>query len=30
MENLTAEEVARLRATYEPLTQSVRELVDAT
>jgi acyl-coenzyme A thioesterase PaaI-like protein len=30
VENLTAEEVARLRATYEPLTQSVRELVDAT
>ena len=30
MENLTAEEVAQLRATYEPLTQSVRELVDAT
>ncbi|MDT5323345.1 MAG: hypothetical protein QOF25_497, partial [Mycobacterium sp.] len=30
VENLTAEEVARLRALYEPLTQSVRELVDAT
>jgi acyl-coenzyme A thioesterase PaaI-like protein len=30
VENLTAEEVARLRATYEPLTQSVRDLVDAT
>jgi acyl-coenzyme A thioesterase PaaI-like protein len=30
VENLTAEEVARLRATYEPLTQSVRELIDAT
>jgi acyl-coenzyme A thioesterase PaaI-like protein len=30
VENLTAEEVARLRAVYEPLTQSVRELVDAT
>ena len=30
MENLTAEEVARLRETYEPLTQSVRDLVDAT
>jgi acyl-coenzyme A thioesterase PaaI-like protein len=30
VENLTAEEVAQLRATYEPLTQSVRDLVDAT
>jgi acyl-coenzyme A thioesterase PaaI-like protein len=30
VENLTAEEVARLRAVYEPLTQSVRELIDAT
>jgi acyl-coenzyme A thioesterase PaaI-like protein len=30
VENLTAEEVAGLRATFEPLTQSVRELVDAT
>jgi acyl-coenzyme A thioesterase PaaI-like protein len=30
VENLSAEEVARLRATYEPLTQSVRELIDAT
>jgi acyl-coenzyme A thioesterase PaaI-like protein len=30
VENLTAEEVARMRAVYEPLTQSVRELVDAT
>jgi acyl-coenzyme A thioesterase PaaI-like protein len=30
VENLTAEEVARLRTVYEPLTQSVRELVDAT
>jgi len=29
-ENLTADEVARLRAVYEPLTQSVRELIDAT
>jgi len=28
-ENLSAEEVARLRGIYEPLTQSVRELVDA-
>jgi acyl-coenzyme A thioesterase PaaI-like protein len=30
VENLTAEEVARLRAIYEPLTHSVRDLVDAT
>jgi acyl-coenzyme A thioesterase PaaI-like protein len=30
VEDLTAEEVARLRAVYEPLTQSVRELIDAT
>jgi acyl-coenzyme A thioesterase PaaI-like protein len=30
VENLSTEEVARLRAVYEPLTQSVRELVDAT
>ena len=29
-ENLTADEVATLRAIYEPLTQSVRELIDAT
>ncbi len=29
-ENLSADEVARLRAVYEPLTQSVRELIDAT
>ena len=29
-ENLTTDEVATLRATYEPLTQSVRELIDAT
>lgn len=29
-QNLSAEEVARLRAVYEPLTESVRELVDAT
>lgn len=28
--NLSADEVARLRAIYEPLTQSVRELIDAT
>ncbi|CAM5699617.1 PaaI family thioesterase [Mycolicibacterium aubagnense] len=27
---LSADEVARLRAIYEPLTQSVRELIDAT
>jgi acyl-coenzyme A thioesterase PaaI-like protein len=30
VENLTAEDVKRLRAIYEPLTQSVRELIDAT
>jgi acyl-coenzyme A thioesterase PaaI-like protein len=30
LENLTAEEVTRLRAVYEPLTQSVRDLIDAT
>ncbi len=30
VENLTAEEVARMRAIYEPLTQSVRDLIDAT
>lgn len=29
-ENLSADEVARLRNLYEPLTQSVRELIDAT
>lgn len=29
-ENLSADEVARLRGIYEPLTQSVRELIDAT
>lgn len=28
--NITAEDVERLRAIYEPLTQSVRELIDAT
>ncbi len=28
--NVTAEDVERLRAIYEPLTQSVRELIDAT
>jgi acyl-coenzyme A thioesterase PaaI-like protein len=30
LENLGADEVARLRAVYEPLTESVRELIDAT
>jgi acyl-coenzyme A thioesterase PaaI-like protein len=30
LENLSAEDVARLRAIYEPLTESVRELIDAT
>ncbi|WP_328356601.1 PaaI family thioesterase [Mycobacterium sp. NBC_00419] len=30
VEDIPAEEVARLRAIYEPLTESVRELVDAT
>jgi acyl-coenzyme A thioesterase PaaI-like protein len=30
LENLTADEVERLRAVYEPLTESVRELIDAT
>ena len=30
IENLDAEEVERLRLVYEPLTQSVRELIDAT
>lgn len=29
-ENLSADEVARLRNLYEPLTQSVRELIEAT
>jgi hypothetical protein len=29
-ENLTADDVARLRAMYEPLTESVRALIDAT
>lgn len=29
-QDLSADEVARLRAVYEPLTQSVRELIDAT
>ena len=30
LENISAEEVERLRAVYEPLAQSVRELIDAT
>jgi acyl-coenzyme A thioesterase PaaI-like protein len=30
MENISAADVERLRAIYEPLTQSVRALVDAT
>lgn len=30
MGNLSAEDVERLRGIYEPLTQSVRELIDAT
>jgi acyl-coenzyme A thioesterase PaaI-like protein len=30
LENLSADDVARLRAIYEPLTESVRELIDAT
>ena len=30
VEDIPAEEVARLRAIYEPLAESVRELVDAT
>ena len=30
LENLTADDVARLRAVYEPLTTSVRDLIDAT
>jgi acyl-coenzyme A thioesterase PaaI-like protein len=29
-DNISAEEVQRLRAVYEPLAQSVRELIDAT
>jgi len=28
--DLSAEDVERLRRTYEPLTQAVRELIDAT
>ncbi len=30
LEDLSAEEVERLRAVYEPLTESVRALIDAT
>ncbi len=30
VENLSTEDVERLRVLYEPLTQSVRELIDAT
>ena len=30
LEDLSADEVARLRAIYEPLTESVRALIDAT
>jgi len=30
LENISAEDVERLRAVYEPLAQSVRELIDAT
>jgi acyl-coenzyme A thioesterase PaaI-like protein len=30
IENLSTEEIDRLRAVYEPLTRSVRELLDAT
>jgi acyl-coenzyme A thioesterase PaaI-like protein len=30
VENLSAEDVERLRSIYEPLTRSVRELIDAT
>jgi len=30
LENLSAEDVARLRGIYEPLTESVRALIDAT
>ncbi|MDT5151706.1 MAG: hypothetical protein QOI01_3439 [Mycobacterium sp.] len=30
VENLNAEDVERLRGIYEPLTKSVRELIDAT
>jgi thioesterase superfamily protein len=30
LENISAEDIDRLRAIYEPLAQSVRELIDAT
>jgi acyl-coenzyme A thioesterase PaaI-like protein len=30
LENISADDMDRLRALYEPLTQSVRELIDAT
>jgi acyl-coenzyme A thioesterase PaaI-like protein len=30
LDNISAEEMERLRAVYEPLAQSVRELIDAT
>jgi acyl-coenzyme A thioesterase PaaI-like protein len=30
LENLSADEVERLRAVYQPLAESVRELIDAT
>jgi acyl-coenzyme A thioesterase PaaI-like protein len=30
LENISAQEIERLRAIYEPLAQSVRELIDAT
>jgi len=30
LENLSADEVARMRSLYEPLTESVRALIDAT
>jgi hypothetical protein len=30
LENISAEDLQRLRAVYEPLAQSVRELIDAT
>lgn len=30
LENISVEDLERLRAIYEPLTQSVRELIDAT
>jgi len=30
LENISSEEVERLRAVYGPLAESVRELIDAT